>query len=679
MKKAILITVLATLSLNFQLSAQATKKGNTPAKQVATGKSPAVAPALQVPVDPQLLEIGGESIMKSEFERVFRKNNRDSISTEASIKEYLDLYVNYKLKVKEAETLKLDTSEAFVNELSGYRKQLAQPYLTDKEVNDNLIKEAYERLKKDVRASHILLKLDANALPKDTVLVNNRILKIREAIMKGADFGKMAKDSSEDPSAAENRGDLGYFTGMQMVYPFETVAFNSKVGQVSMPVRTRFGYHLIKVMDTRDAQGEVHVEHIMIKIPKDANDSALKTEEAQINLAYAALKNGMPWDTAVSKYSEDKGSIKRGGELPWFGTGRMVPEFEKVAFAISKDGDYSQPVKTSYGWHIIRRIERRGIPTFDEKKSELKQMISRDSRNEASKMSMVNKIKAEYNYKETPKTKNEFLAILDSNLTNGEWDLNKADKFVSPLFTLTQNQKTTNFTQQDFAKYISTHQTKRTNMSYLIIGNEMYNDWVGDAVLAFEESRLDNKYPDFKNLMKEYRDGILLFDLTDKMVWSKAVKDTMGLQEFYSKNKNNYMWDERAQVVVYTCSNAKAAADLRKQLLKGKKSADQIVSDINKNTANAVSKREAIYSKNDELISSVEWKTGLSKDISSKDQLTIIDIKKVLDPEPKALEEAKGIITADFQTYLEKEWILSLKSKYPVEVKNEVLQTLWSK
>ena len=207
----------------------------------------------------------------------------------------------------------------------------------------------------------------------------------------------------------------------------------------------------------------------------------------------------------------------------------------------------------------------------------------------------------------------------------------------------------------------------------------MYNDWAADAVLAFEESRLDKNFPEFKNLMKEYRDGILLFDLTDKMVWSKAVKDTAGLEEFYAKNKMNYMWGERAEVTVYTCTNSKAAADLRKQLVKGKKSANEIISSINKNTANGVSKREAVYTKTDEMVNGVEWKSGLSSDVSRGDQVLIFDFKKMIAPEPKALDEAKGLITADYQTYLEKEWIAGLKKKYPAQVNNEVLQTLWKK
>ena len=236
--------------------------------------------------------------------------------------------------------------------------------------SEQLVKEAYDRLKNDVRASHILIKCNNDALPKDTVAAYNRALKIRDMILKGADFSKVARDSSEDPSAKENGGDLGYFTGMQMVYPFETAAYSNKIGQLSMPVRTRFGYHIIKTVDIRPAQGEIHVAHLMVRLPKDANDSLIKIAEGKIKEAQQQLNNGMPWDSAVTKYSEDKASAKKGGDLPWFGTGRMVPEFEKAAFAMQKDGDISNIVKTSYGWHIIKRIEKKGMPSFDEKKGE---------------------------------------------------------------------------------------------------------------------------------------------------------------------------------------------------------------------------------------------------------------------------------------------------------------------
>lgn len=682
MKKVLVYSLFLGVALYYTPTYSQTNTAR-PAKpvKVAGPKGSSPKPTVVTPVitDPVLLNISGENITKSEFERVFKKNNRDSVYTENSVREYMELYINYKLKVKEAEVLKMDTSSNFQSELAGYRKQLSQPYLTDKDVSENLVREAYERLKRDVRASHILLKLSQDALPKDTVLVYNRIMKMREMILKGADFGKVARDSSEDPSAKDNSGDLGYFTGMQMVYPFETVAFNSKPGTISMPVRTRFGYHIIRVTDSRAAQGEVHAAHIMVRTPKEPNDSAFKAAEKRINEVNTALKNGMAWDTAVTIYSEDKGSVKKGGELPWFGTGRMVPEFEKAAFALKAEGEISGIVKTSYGFHIIRLLEKRGIPPFDEKKAELKQLISRDSRNESSRLSMISKIKTRFKFKEVPKVKDEFIVTLDTSLSEGEWDLNKAEKFTKTIFSLTDSLgKVTNFTQQDFAKYISTHQTKRSGTDPKAIGYSMYDQWAGEACLGYLEERLDKLYPDFKNLMQEYRDGILLFDLTDQMVWSKAVKDTAGLEAYYAENKNNYLWGERCNAAIYTCLDSKVAADFRKQVAKGKKSSDEIITAINKKTPNAISVREGRYNHGEnEVIEAAGWKKGLSADISKNNQLLLVDIKEILPVMPKTLEEAKGVITADYQTYLEKEWIKSLRNKYPVQVVEPVLQTLW--
>ena len=687
MKKAfllplILISLIASISSFAQVNSDS--KGFKPAPsskptaKTGTQAAPVVAP--KPVIDPILLSVGEEQVLRSEFERVFKKNNKDTAYTEKSVQDYLDLYINYKLKVLEAEALKMDTSETFKTELAGYRKQLAQPYLTDKNVSEQLIKEAYDRLKNDVRASHVLIKCGNEALPKDTVLAYNRALKIRDMISKGADFAKVARDSSEDPSAKDNGGDLGYFTGMQMVYPFETAAYNNKIGSLSMPVRTRFGYHIIKTLDLRPAQGEIHVAHLMVRMPKDANDSIIKVAESKIKEAQAMLNSGAQWDTVVTKYSEDKASAKKGGDLPFFGTGRMVPEFEKAAFALKNDGDISNIVKTTYGWHIIKRLEKRGMPTFDEKKGELRQMIMRDSRNETSRLSMVNKIKAEYRFKEISKSKDAFINILDTSLASGEWDLKKADSFNGNMFSLSDSTGTVkNYAVQDFAKYISTHQTKRATTSPQVIGYSMYDQWMQEEVLAYEEARLDNKYVDFKNLMKEYRDGILLFDLTDKMVWTRAVKDTIGLQEFHEKTQNNYMWGERCNATIFQCNYETTAAELRKQLLKGKKSMDDIMAAMNKKTPNAITKKEAKYSHSEsELIEKTNWVQGISNPITISSNWYIVDLK-ILPPMPKSLNEAKGLVTSDYQSSLEKEWVAELKTKYPVKINQEILKTIWLK
>ncbi|MBL0340498.1 MAG: peptidylprolyl isomerase [Bacteroidetes bacterium] len=488
----------------------------------------------QESANPVLMTIAGTPVTKSEFEKVYRKNNnKEGAYDMKDVREYLELYINYKLKVKEAEEEKLDTSQTFINELKGYRKQLAQPYMTDKEVSDGLIKEAYDRLQKDVRASHILINVAQDALPKDSMMAYNRALKIRELILKGADFETMARDSSNDPSAKENGGDLGYFTGMQMVYPFESAAYTTKIGQISMPVRTKFGYHIIKVIDMRDAQGEVKVAHIMVKSPANSPDSIAKQAQMKIDEIYTKLKSGEKFEDLATKFSDDKGSAKNGGALPPFGTGRMVPEFEKVAFALKNDGDYSQPIKTSYGWHIIKRLEKKPIPSFEDKKSELKNQVAKDSRAEVSKNSMIARIKSEYKFKEVPKNKDLFVNALDTSILNGEWSPEMVKGMNKPLFTL----GTLTFTQEDFAKYINNHQAKKQNTTSKQVGYNLYTQFVDETCLNYEESQLENKYPEFKALMQEYRDGILLFDLTDKKVWSKAVKDSTGLVGFYEKIK----------------------------------------------------------------------------------------------------------------------------------------------
>ncbi|MEO5570994.1 MAG: peptidylprolyl isomerase [Bacteroidia bacterium] len=667
--------------------------------------------------DPVLLTVGDEKITKSEFEKVYHKNNNKENSNDpVAVKEYLELYINYKLKVKEAEEEKMDTSETFVNELSGYRKQLAQPYLTDKDVTDSLIMEAYNRMKKDVHAAHVLIKLTPDALPKDTLEAYTRIMIIRdyltgktiapariteyEAMVKktvkdsaeskkkiesikglmkekqdaGKDnFQKVSKLTSDDPSAKQNGGDLGFFTGLQMVYPFETIAYQTKAGEISMPVRTKYGYHLIKILETRPAVGEIHVAHVMVKLAENADDSTKQKAKQKIDELYAKLKGGEKFEDLATQFSDDKGSAKSGGVLPWFGTGKMVPEFEAAAFSLKNDGDYASPIQTSYGWHIIKRLEKKDIASFEDKKADLKNQVTRDSRSELSKTTMLNKIKKEYNFKEVSKNKEEVISLLDTSLTNGEWKASGAEKMTKPLITI----GTITYTQKDFADYIGTHQAKRANTSPQAIGYSLYDSFVSDKLLGYEESKLDDKYPEFRSLMREYRDGILLFDLTDKKVWSKAVKDSTGLQDFYDKNKANYKWSERVSAVVYTCANKEIAEKVRKLLKDKSMTETKITDEINKDSQLNLTIKDGKFAKGDnEMVDTVKWVKGLSPDIAKNGQIIFVDIKEMLSPESKSLEESKGLVTADYQNHLEKNWIEQLRKKYPYKVNEQVLNTI---
>lgn len=631
----------------------------------------------QVATDPAILKIANEPISKSEFERVFKKNNsKETNFDKKAVNEYLQLYINYKLKVREALELGMDTAKAFNDELGGYRKQLAQPYLVDKQVSEKLLHEAYDHMKSDVRASHILIKCDQNALPSDTLLAYNRVMKVRADIMKGTDFAAVARRTSEDPSAKDNGGDLGYFSALQMVYPFENAAYSLKKDEVSMPVRTRFGYHIIKLTDSRPAQGEVTVEHIMIKAGATVKGEDSAKAATKINEIYAKLKGGEKFEDLARQFSEDQTTAKNGGTLPSFGTGRMVPEFEKAAFSLKYPGDYTEPVKTSYGWHIIKLMGTKPVGTYEELQADLKQKVQKDSRSELSRTSLIARVKSKYNFKEVPKAKDSFMSTIDSSLSSGKWSTEKAVSLKGNMFTI--GNKT--FSQQDFATYVNDHQVKReSGIPAKVMANNFYNDWVNEATLGYEESKLDSLYPDFRNLMQEYRDGILLFELTDKKVWSKAVKDTVGLREFYEKNKNNYMWSNRVDATVYTCASEEVATEVRK-LMKKVDDDDTLMARVNKSSQLNLQVKSAKFSKGEnDAIDKVTWKTGLSSNISLNNQVVFVNVKSLLPTAPKLLDEAKGLITADFQNQLEKEWIDSLRSKYTVQIMQDVVDSIATK
>ncbi len=625
---------------------------------------------------PTILTIAGENVSRAEFERVFRKNNtKDSSYDRKAVDDYLELYINYKLKVKDALELGMDTAKSFVDELAGYRKQLAQPYLVDKQVSENLLKEAYDRMKTDVRASHILIKCDQNALPKDTLIAYNKAMKIRGELIKGSDFAASARKFSDDPSAKDNGGDLGYFTSMQMVYPFECAAYTLPKNEISKPVRTRFGYHLVKVTDTRPAQGEVKVAHIMVKAADNISpDDSMKAVK-KINEIYEKLKAGEKFEDLARQFSEDQSSAKNGGQLPPFGTGRMVPEFEKASFALKSTGEYSAPIKTSYGWHIIMLVEKKGIGSYETVLPEIKQKVQKDSRSELSKSSMITRIKQKYNFSENQKAKDQFMKTVDSTLMQGKWTIDKAKGLEGPMFYLGTN----SYTQEVFAQFLEDHQTKTETGTPVVMANNIYNDWVKECALAYEETKLDSLYPDFRNLMQEYRDGILLFELTDKKVWSKAVKDTVGLQNFYEKNKTNYMWPDRLDATIYTCSDANVSKEVRK-MMKKIDDDDTLMAKINKSSQLSLQVKSGKFAKKDnDIIDMIEWKKGITPDITHNNQVAFVNVKNILPAAPKNLDEAKGIITADYQNELEKEWISSLRSKYTVTIHRDVVDSLVTK
>jgi peptidyl-prolyl cis-trans isomerase SurA len=617
-----------------------------------------------------VLTVDGETTSLEEFENIFRKNNRDSAISRQSLDEYMELFINFKLKVKEAREAGLDTVKKFKTELDGYRNQLARPYLTDTDKLNDLMREAYNNQTQEVRAMHILIKADANATPGDTIKAYNKTMAIRERLMKGEDFASLAKAVSEDPSAKDNGGDLGYFTAFQMVYPFEKAAYETKVGEVSMPVRTRYGYHLIKVVDKRSARGEIHVAHIVVK-PKSETDGEANAQ-TKINEIYQKILSGeSTFEDLASKFSDDPTSAKKGGELAWFGTGKMVIEFEDAAFSLKNNGDVSQPFKTAFGWHIIKRLDYKPLPSFESMEKELKNKVSKDSRAEQTRKSFVEKLKKEYAYTVDEAELAKLVEKADSNAFEGKLYVNKKS-LEKPLISM----KGLTISVNDFNEHMRTKGRAKPTMSPADFVKTSAYKLGEDKLLQLEDARLEEKHTAFRLLMKEYREGILLFEMTDQMVWSKAVKDTAGLAAYYEANKENFKWPERANVVIYTCSTPEIAKKTRKMLNAGKDKST-IAGELNQESQLNLQVQEGVFAREDNaLLNNTPWKVGISEDITDNGQIVIIQFKEIIPPTVKKLDEARGMITSEYQTYLEQQWIAAMRAEHQFQVNKDVLYTI---
>jgi peptidyl-prolyl cis-trans isomerase SurA len=540
-----------------------------PAASATTG-STAVGPAVET--------LGSYPVPANEFAYVYRKNNSSApdYGTRQSVNDYLDLYTNFRLKVLEAEQKGLDTTQAFKRELDGYRQQLAQPYLTEKSVTDQLVREAYDRMSQEVNASHILVRVMPDATPQDTLVAYQKIEKLRQQALAGTDFDQLARANSEDPSAKENGGKLGYFTAMQMVYPFESAAYKTPVGQVSQPIRTRFGYHIIKVNDKRAAQGEIKVAHLMVRMNANAAKADSLTAKKKIDELYSRLKKGENWDKLVAQFSEDAGSAANGGELPPFGTGRMIPSFEDAAFKLQKPGDLAPPVQTPYGWHIIKLIERQPLAKFADMEPSLKSKVAKDSRSELNKAAFLKRIRQEDQFSEVAAAKTHAFAKADTSLVAGRFKYTapapvmKAPKGAandnSTLFTI----KGKPYLVKDFLAYAQQNQRPRTGAQPAFAMQQLYDQYVEQSLTDFEKNSLDTKYEDYRMLVKEYRDGILLFQLMDEKVWSKAIEDTVGLKKYFADNQAKYQWDQRVEGTVVSAATPALLARVQKELKTGR-------------------------------------------------------------------------------------------------------------
>ncbi len=630
--------------------------------------------------DKVLITIDGKEITAGEFERVYKKNNNENVAQQQSVEEYIDMFINYKLKVMEAERLGMDTASQFLKEFNSYKKQLAQPYLTSEELTEKYAREAYERMKEEINASHIMVRISSDAAPEDTLHAYNKIMEIRKRVMGGEDFEKVARAVSDDPSVKTNGGRLGWFSAFRMVYPFETAAYNTEVGSISMPVRSNFGYHIIKVHDRRPAKGSVEVAHIFLTAPQSMSKEELQDQREKIFMVYDSLQMGAEFSEMADRYSDDKSSGRKGGVLPWFSSGQMIPTFDSTAFALERPGQISEPVRSDYGWHIIKLLDKKSVGSYEEEKPEILSFIKKGDRGKSKDLAFIAQLKEDYGYNFYAENYDKMLSTVDSTIFDAAWEAEKAEVYFDlPIFTIGN----LDITVEDFSRYLETKVLKRKPVDYRIHLGSYYEPFEKEKILQYEEDNLEEKYPEYRYIVQEYRDGILLFDLTDKMVWSKAVEDSTGLVEFYEENKENYMWDERANTYLVIVKDSSILEDVRKRASKrvrrNKFDPDKFLSRFCKDdtTGNCMKITHEKFEKGEnDKVDEMKWKKGVGKTFARNGDAAFMIVTEILDPEVKKLEETRGLVIADYQKHLEDRWLNQLRDEYQIEVNRELLSKI---
>jgi peptidyl-prolyl cis-trans isomerase SurA len=633
--------------------------------------------------DPVLFNVNNIPVHVSEFKYIYNKNNQDKADyTEKSLRDYLDLYVQFKLKVQKAKDMKLDTLSSLRSELEGYRRQLAKSYLEDKEVTDKLIHETFDRMQQDVDISHIFVVCDRNAKAVDTLKAYNKALRLMQAVKSGKPFNQVATDSSEDKSAKENHGNLGYITAMlpDGYYSLEKAIYLAKPGAVIGPIRSNSGYHVVLINSFRPARGEVEVAQILFR--KSDNIAKNAAQKMKADSVFNLLKTGSKWDDLSNKFSEDKVTAPKGGYVGFFGINRYQKSFEDAAFALDKDGDYTQPIETSIGFHIIKRISRRAIGSYEVMKRPLTERVKRDSRSEIARQSMIGRIKKEGNFQEYPSVLATWSSHqIDSIFLTFKW---KADP-AKPQDVLMRFNGNKQYTVADFEDYCTRSGRDRMRGAGFPLGEtvqKLYKGWTDEVALSFEESQLDKKYPDFHSLMREYEDGIMLFEALKINVWDRANTDSVGLEKYFTANlSQKYKWDERAKVSIYTLKSDDA--NLLKELREfaAKKPSDVVLKKFNKKD-NILTVIEKTYEKGKNKDLTDIWTAGgmtAPKTDAGTKTSNFTKVESILPPTPKTLTEARGYAVADYQDYLEKQWIEELRKAYPVKIDESVLKGMVKK
>ncbi|MEX1238350.1 MAG: peptidylprolyl isomerase [Cyclobacteriaceae bacterium] len=604
-----------------------------------------------------LFTINKKPVSTGEFIYLYRKNHQHKPEefTEEKIEEYLTLFINYKLKVEEALSRGMDTTASFKKEYQTYHDELLKPYLPDSRVIDSMVMLTYGRLKEEVNASHILIALQPDASPADTLEAFNKISVLRDRALAEEDFGKLAAQFSEEPGASSSEGNLGFFTAMQMVFPFEQAAWVTPVGGISKPVRTQFGYHIVKVLDRQPSRGEVEVSHIMIRTGDRVDNENVKNTIFDI---YDQLQKGMKWEDLCQQYSEDPNSKDRGGRLRPFGVGGMaaVPQFQEMAFALEREGQISDPVQTQFGWHILRLESKIPVPPYDEIKATLTQRVSRDERVQISRKALRERMRAELGFVEKGAVKSALIQHADSILSGSH--LSGLEE--QTLFTM-QNKP---FQVRDFLEYAAGHK-KGPGLSASAYLDQLFLQYVEAVQLQLLEEKIKRESPDYKWLLKEYYEGILLFEIMEKEVWNKAMEDSTGQKTYFERHSSHYNAGERMAGKIYSSQS-------KEYLWKLKELTDQQDASLPAFTAeNRIREDKGIFKRTDRpLFSEISWAPGAHL-TSDRGMHYLVVIEKLLPSGPETFEEARASVISDYQTWLEEMWIADLKGKFTVKVEKK--------
>lgn len=619
-----------------------------------------------------LFTVDGTPYYTDEFIRVYNKNlDLVKDDSQKDLDNYLNLFIGYKLKVNKANKLGLQNGKKYQGELKTYRSQLSRNYLTDTKVTQELLDEAYARSKKEVRASHILFMVDENAAPADTLKAYNKAMDVYKKAKASEDFGKLAVQYSEDKSAKDNKGDLGFFSVFRMVYPFENGAYNTPKGDVSKPVRTRYGYHVIKVTDVRENRGDITVSHIMITKPKVDTEEEKAKAKSTIEDIYKKLKQGEDFVSLAKQFSQDKSSAGAGGKLNRFSSGELsATDFEDQAFALKNPGDYSQPFETQFGWHIVRLEERHPAKPLEEVQADFEARIRKDDRSKLITASMNEKLRAKYQVKKDKKAYDRVVRAFNDKFYTHDWELPKdIDSYNEALLTINNDKK---LTAKDFLTYANGQQKASMSLKPVSrLADMLLEKYIDEQLNIYYNDNLEAEFPEFAMVMEEYRDGLLLFDLMEKEIWEKAKNDSIGLEKHYKDNIAKYQWPARVEADIYSSTREDVIKKARK-FLKKDKDAAYIKGELNKDgNIDIIEKSGTFEQKSTELPKVNEWKTGLSDVIKDGDYYYVIKTNKVLPAGPKTLEETKGRVINDYQQYLEGTWIDQLQKEFTIVVNKE--------